>query len=218
MSGLGQWRNRWPNYIDPQNLFTAWGLFKEQLHVTHTKNTLLLSGSVRVRKETRCSLTCIRSAIKLKAQRSTVSLQPRMYLHYFTFLWKNSHYRTIDFIWNLFLRSSLKAKAKVGRSGCISFNISIHIISQWHSYTLPCLPPPKHGSELNRRICPHWQLLSTISAWNQVWLNTHHYQSHKIIPTYYYTENLTSWSHYVKEISESSILSYSSTNNFLFSM
>lgn len=92
-------------------------------------------------KETRCSLTCIRSTIKLKAQRSTVSLQPRVYLHYFTFLWKNSHYRTIDFIWNLFLRSSLKAKAKVGRSGCISYNISLHIISQWHSYTLPCLPP-----------------------------------------------------------------------------
>lgn len=110
--GLGLWRNWWPNYIDPQNLFTALGLLKEQLIITHTKNTSLLSGTVRESKETGCSLTRVRSTIELKAQRSTVSLQPVAYLHYFTFLWKKSRYRTTDCTWNFFLRGSLKAKQR----------------------------------------------------------------------------------------------------------
>lgn len=145
MSGLGLWRNRWPNYIDPQNLFTALRLFKEQLIMTYTKNTLLLSGTVRESKETRCSLTRVRSTAELKAQRSTVSLQPAAYLHYFTFLWKKSHYRTTDCTWNFFLRGSLKAKAKVSRSGFIFDNIPLCVISQLRSYTLPCPSLPNKG-------------------------------------------------------------------------
>lgn len=115
MSRLG--RNWWPDYIEPQNLFTAQGLLKEQLNVRHTKKYFIAKWESKEFPLQLWSVTCVRSTIEVKPQRPTVPLQ---HLCYCIFLWKKSHSRLQ---WNFSCRGSLAVKAKEGRLGFTFYNI-----------------------------------------------------------------------------------------------
>lgn len=123
-------RNWWPDYIDPQNLFTAQGLLKEQLNVRHTKKYFISKWESKEQG----GVWHVRSTIEVKPQRPTVPFQ---HLCSCTFLWKKSHSRLH---WNFSCRGSLAVKAKEGRLGFTFYNIP----SVCH-FTLPCPFHPNKG-------------------------------------------------------------------------